>query len=97
MDIAIVTGRGPDILTNIDGLKSLVRDEDVVLFGYRDAKRSSSYGSQDVMDTDMLVLDLLKIRELKINNAASMDVSRLLKDELDGFWIHLDADVLTIK
>ena len=94
MDLAIVTGRGPGILTNIDGLKPLVRDEDVVLFGYRDAKQSSSYGSQDVMDTDMFVLDLLKIRELRINKAASVAVSRLLKDELEGFWIHLDADVL---
>jgi arginase len=94
MDLAIVTGRGPDILTNMDGLKPLVRDEDVVLFGYRDSKQSSRYCSQDVTDTDMLVLDLLKIRELKINKAASMAVSRLLKDELVGFWIHLDADVL---
>jgi arginase len=94
MDLAIVTGRGPDILTNIDGLKPLVLDEDVVLFGCRDSKQSSSYGSQDVTETDMLVLDLLKIRELKINKATSMAVSRLLKDKLDGFWIHLDADVL---
>jgi arginase len=37
MDLAIVSGRGPDILTNIDGLKPYVRDEDIVLFGYRDA------------------------------------------------------------
>jgi arginase len=94
MDLAIVTGRGPNILTNIDGLKPLVRDEDAVLFGYRDAEQSSSYGSQDVMDTDILAMDLLKIRDLKINTAAPVAVSRLLKDGLDGFWIHLDADVL---
>jgi arginase len=65
-----------------------------VLFGYRDAEQSSSYGSQDVMDTDILAMDLLKIRDLKINTAAPVAVSRLLKDGLDGFWIHLDADVL---
>jgi arginase len=46
MDLAIVSGRGPDILTNIDGLKPYVRDEDIVLFGYRDAEQSSVYGSQ---------------------------------------------------
>src|SRR5262245_2514641 len=40
MDLAIVSGRGPDILSNIDGLKPLVRDEDVVLFGNRDAEQS---------------------------------------------------------
>jgi hypothetical protein len=46
------------------------------------------------MGTDILALNLLRIRELKINTAAFVVVSRMLKDELDGFWIHLDADVL---
>jgi arginase len=36
MELAIVSGRGPDVLTNIGDLKPLVRDEDVVLFGYRE-------------------------------------------------------------
>jgi arginase len=94
MDLAIVTGRGPDILADIDGLRPFVRDEDVVVFGYRDAEQASSYGSLDVMDTNMLAFDLLKVRELKINIAASTAVSRMLKDKLSGFWIHLDADVL---
>ncbi len=38
MDLAIVSGRGPAVLTDIDGLKPLVRDEDIVAFGYRDAE-----------------------------------------------------------
>ena len=37
MELAVISGRGPEILTNIDGLKPLVRDEDIVVFGYRDA------------------------------------------------------------
>jgi arginase len=94
MDLAIVSGRGPDILTNIDGLKPLVKDEDVVVFGYRDAEQAASYGSQDVRDTNMHVFDLLQVKELKIVTAASLAVKKLLKNELDGFWIHLDADVL---
>jgi arginase len=92
--LAVISGRGPEILTNIDGLKPLVRDEDIVVFGYRDAEQSSSYGSQDVKDTNMHVFDLLRVRELKIGRAASMAITRLMKDELNGFWIHLDADVL---
>ena len=94
MDLAIVSGRGPDILANIDNLKPLVRDEDVVVFGYRDTEQSTSYGSQDVKETNMHVFDLLKVRELKIGTAASLAVTRLIKDKLAGFWIHLDADVL---
>lgn len=94
MDLAIVSGRGPDILTNIDDLKPLVRDEDAVVFGYRDAEQSLSYGSQDIRETSMHVFDLSQIRGLKIETATSLAVARLMKDGLEGFWIHLDADVL---
>jgi arginase len=94
MDLAIVSGRGPDILTNIDGLKPLVKDEDVVVFGYRDAEQAASYGSQDVLDTSMHVFDLSQVKELKIATATSLAVKKLMKNELDGFWIHLDTDVL---
>ena len=37
MDLAIVSGRGPTVLTDIEGLKPLVRDADIVAFGFRDA------------------------------------------------------------
>jgi arginase len=95
MDLAIVSGRGPDILTNIDGLKPLVQDEDIVVFGYRDAEQSASYGSQDVRDTNMHVFDLQFVRKTgTITAATSQALEKLVNDELDGFWIHLDADVL---
>jgi arginase len=96
MDLAIVSGRGPNVLTNIDGLKPLVRDEDIVVFGYRDAEEAASYGSQDVRDTNIHVFDLQSVRKLgTIAAAASQAVDILANNELlDGFWIHLDADVL---
>lgn len=95
MDLAIVSGRGPDILTNIDGLKPLVLDQDIVVFGYRDAEQSASYGSQDVRDTNMHVFDLQFVRKTgTITAATSQALEKLVNDELDGFWIHLDADVL---
>ena len=96
MDLAIVSGRGPNVLTNIDGLKPLVRDQDIVVFGYRDAEQAASYGSQDVRDTNMHVFDLPSVRKFDtIAPAASQAVDILANNELlDGFWIHLDADVL---
>ena len=96
MDLAIVSGRGPNVLTNIDGLKPLVRDQDIVVFGYRDAEEAASYGSQDVRDTHMHVFDLQSVRKLgTIAAAASQAIDILANNELlDGFWIHLDADVL---
>ncbi|TVP39980.1 arginase family protein [Candidatus Nitrosocosmicus arcticus] len=95
MELAFVSGRGPDILSNIDGLKPLMLENDIVVFGYRDAEQSTSYGSHNVRDTGMQVLDLSDVRNLGIIKAASLTVSNLLTSEdLSGFWIHLDADVL---
>jgi arginase len=72
MDLAIVSGRGPDVLTNIDGLKPLVRDADIIVFGYRDAEQAAGYGSQNVRDTNMHVFDLPYVRKIgTITSAAS--------------------------
>ena len=94
MDLAIVSGRGPDILTAIEGLKLLVLDQDVVVFGYRDGEQAASYGSQDVYETNMHVFDLKKVHTLGIAHAASLAIEKLMNNNLAGFWIHLDADVL---
>ena len=97
MDLAIVSGRGPNILANIDGLKPLVRDEDIVLFGNRDAEQAKSYGSQDVGETDINIFDFGKIQEIGIAKTASEAIKKLVKDGTQGFWIHLDVDVLNDK
>ncbi|MGH9954408.1 MAG: arginase family protein [Nitrososphaera sp.] len=95
MDLAIVSGRGPNVLTNIEGLKPLVQDNDIIVFGYRDAEQSAGYGSQDVRDTNMHAFDLPNVRKFStITAAASHAVDILTNNELEGFWIHLDADVL---
>jgi arginase len=89
MDLAIVTGRGPDALTNIDGLKPYVRDEDVALFGFRDIDIYLEDGSPDVRDTAIHCYDMKTIRQLGIIQAVTDALAHL-----DQFWIHLDADVL---
>ena len=94
MDLAIVSGRGPDIVANIEGLRPLVCDEDVVVLGYRDREQAEREGSRDVRDTAMLLFDLDRLRELGAPRAAEAAVSALSRDELAGFWVHLDADVL---
>ena len=37
-DLAFATGRGPDVVTDIEGQRPLVRDDDVVVFACRDAR-----------------------------------------------------------
>jgi len=94
MELAIASGRGPDVLANIDGLKPLVKDEDIILFGYRDTEQAVSYGCQDVRNTKMHIFDFAYVNKSGIMGTALQAIKLLLKDRLDGFWIHLDADVL---
>jgi arginase len=94
MDLAIVSGRGPDVLTNINNLKPLVRDEDIILFGYRDREQAADFGSQDVQNTNIHSFDLEYVKKLGIIAAATEAVKKLLNDGICGFWIHIDADVL---
>jgi arginase len=95
MDLAIVTGRGPEILSDLDHLRPLVMEQDIVVFGYRDAEQSAKYGCQDIKKTTMMkAIELGEVRRLGFQNAATLGIATLLKNELTGFWIHLDADVL---
>ncbi len=94
MDLAIVSGRGPDIIANIDGLRPLVRDEDVVAFGFRDVEEQRKYGSQNIRATGIHAFDLEQVRALGVTAAAERVLEKLQANELAGFWLHLDADVL---
>ena len=95
MDLAIVSGHGPDILSDLDQLKPLVMEQDIVVFGYRDSVQSAQYGCQDIKKTTMInAIEYVDVQRLGFQNAASLGIETLLKNELSGFWIHLDADVL---
>lgn len=90
-ELALVTGRGPAPLTNIDGLRPYVDDADVVALGEREHDPQTA----DIHDTKITVLDLTRIRALgRPGQAAQRAVDKLVARRLDGFWIHLDLDVL---
>ncbi|OZI50702.1 arginase family protein [Bordetella genomosp. 4] len=93
MDLAWVTGYGPSHLTDLEGRGPLVRPEDTVAFAYRDHKDQEEYGSQP-LPKELKVIDLPVVRAKGIEAAAREAVDHLTRDELDGFFIHLDADCL---
>jgi arginase len=94
MDLALATGRGPRVLADLDGQGALVRDEDVVAFGRRDAEEAEEAGSQRIEDTAVVVIDLATVRDLGVERAVGDALERVVRPELDGFWIHVDCDVL---
>jgi arginase len=93
MDLAFVTGYGPQALTHFEGRAPLIRPSDVVAFGYRDHEDQAEYGSQPVPE-ELRTFDLPTVRKEGIAASALDAMTHLTRAELDGFWIHVDADCL---
>lgn len=91
MDLALATGHGPRLLTNLEGRGPLVRDEDAFVFGYRDSQEQAEYGSQS-LPPQLRAFDLATVRRMGIEAAAHEAVTHVTRAGLDGFFIHLDAD-----
>jgi arginase len=91
MDLALVTGTGPELLTNIDGQKPHVRPEDTVLFGYRWPESGSNAQPSNPMKS----FPLDAIRADGVASSAAAAVSNLESAPTLGFWLHLDVDVLS--
>lgn len=88
MDLALATGRGPRVLSDLEGLGPLVRDEDVVALGFRDGDESAAAGMQSLPPA-LHAVDLDAVRAVGAAAAARQAVGRL-----GEYWVHLDVDVL---
>ncbi|MER5471870.1 arginase family protein [Streptomyces sp. NPDC002685] len=89
-ELAIATGRGQDDLSDIEGLRPYLRDEDVRLFGIRD-------DDDERDELAALKIPTTTVGDLRTWGAdatARATLGTLELPHLDGFWVHLDADVL---
>src|SRR5262245_57881043 len=93
-DLALAIGRGPALIADLDGLGPLVREEDVAALGARDDDEREALGGPDPRATTMLVLDLGEVRRLGAKPAAARAVRHVMTAGVEGFWMHLDADVI---
>jgi len=94
MDLAIVSGRGPEIVTNLEGQKPLVNDEHIVVFGQRDQEETVNYGSQQLSATSIHQFSWETINRTGITQSTNDALQALLQNPIRGLWIHIDADVL---
>ncbi len=93
LDLALVTGRGPAVIVDMEGRAPLVRDEDVAQVGYRSAI-NDHYLDQYIRDTAISVHDLSDIRRRGIQACTTDAITVAARPELNGVWLHLDVDVL---
>ncbi|WP_370966945.1 arginase family protein [Amycolatopsis sp. cg9] len=79
-DLAIMTGRGAADLADIDGLRPYVRDEDVLVLGVRSAESAQ-----------LRAAGITHVTSEAIMSGAPVPPA---VPDLDGFWVHVDIDVL---
>lgn len=94
MDLAIVTGRGPALLTNINNLRPYVPDELVVHIGQRDWEETKKFDSPDIQETAIRCFSLEAIEQNGIAAITSDVLQHIDALPVTGFWIHFDTDVL---
>jgi arginase len=85
MELAILTGRGPEKIVRIAGKYPLLEDEDVVVYGIR--------ASEQIAESDIEVYDKKLIVELGIKGAVEEGLENFTRRNLP-LWLHFDVDVL---
>ncbi|WP_020577648.1 arginase family protein [Actinopolymorpha alba] len=86
--LALVTGRGQDDIVNLEGLRPYVRDSDILVMGIRDFDEYRD----ELAELDIPTWTAAEI----IKEGPTVVAERGLRHlaELEGFWVHVDADVL---
>ncbi|ONI70784.1 arginase [Actinosynnema sp. ALI-1.44] len=89
--LALATGRGQADVTDIDGHGPYVQDSDIVVLGHRD-------DDEDVPNLAEAGITAWTSSQIQAQGAGSVAASALADlTALDGFWLHLDVDVLDIE
>ncbi|MHB1544931.1 MAG: arginase family protein [Gammaproteobacteria bacterium] len=94
MDLALVTGFGPDALTDIEGHKPYFRPENVLLLGNRDSDLRPTRAIPGPKQAGMDYWDLDSLRTHQTLPIVRTRIAALANRPVDGFWIHLDVDAL---
>ena len=91
MDLAIVTGHGHDKLANIQNQKPYVKEEWVWCVGNREYHEGYV---QPILESKIGYYDLKRLRKEGIEKCVDSFIKMVNDQNLDGFWIHIDVDVL---
>ncbi len=89
-ELALATGRGQRDLTDLEGLRPYLKDEDVRVLGIRDYDTERA----ELAELKIMNATVGEIREWGAEELAGAVLRTLEAPVTEGFWVHLDADVL---
>jgi arginase len=90
MDVAMLTGHGPDLLTNMFGHKPQLDEEQIAIFGARDLDPPE----REMLEKSKVHLYTMdKVREIGPENAMKEATEKLLRASR-RIYVHIDIDVL---
>lgn len=97
-DLALATGHGPNQLSDIRGESPYFREQDVIQIGLSREREDSEFFQTETFDRSKIQCAPVD----KIAREGARAIGRAARAKLEkmnnqGFWIHLDADVLDTK
>ncbi|MDN7243531.1 arginase family protein [Planococcus sp. N028] len=91
MDLAIAAGIGEEAITNIDRLKPYIQEDHIFCVGNREF--DTSYVAP-ILDSKIHYFDLNRVRAVGSTKIVDSFLKVVEEKALDGFFIHLDVDVI---
>jgi arginase len=91
MGLALIAGKGPEKLSNIDGVSPYIEEENIYCVGNREYDEEYVQFS---LDSKMRYIDLDGIRKQGPRKVALDFLQMAEQKNLDGFWLHFDVDAL---
>ena len=85
MELAVLTGRGPERITWIAGKAPLLKEEDIVVFGIR--------AWDQIAESNIRVFSRKQMAECGVEVAVAEGIENLTRRGLP-LWLHFDVDVL---
>lgn len=91
MAASIVTGNGHQKLTNILNLSPYIKEENLWCVGNREY--DDEY-ENEIRKSSATYISLQELRKQGITKSVKTFLSEVENKNLDGFWLHIDVDVL---
>lgn len=93
--LGLATGHGPEALVDIDGKAPYMRHEDAIHIGLHRTSDEVAFAATETFDNSGIkALTRADVARQGARRIGAQAKAELESDATEGFWIHVDADVL---